>query len=140
MYLEKSIDKLSEEELMDVKVQTESCVIHVIHYIYFIYYKGAWKSVVYYIIQEKSTPLPPNFFYSSSPQFCFFLSFETLVTSLPMEFQMTVFFKRYGCFLVPNTGFVRVLKTLEFQESDFKASKVLEIGFWSLKVLDFLSE
>ena len=28
--------------------------------------------------------------------------------------------------------------SLEFLESDFKALKVLEIGFWSLKVLDFL--
>ena len=27
---------------------------------------------------------------------------------------------------------------LEFQESDFKALKVLETGLWSLKVLDFL--
>ena len=36
------------------------------------------------------------------------------------------------------TGFVRVLKTLEFLKSDFKALKVLEIGFWSLKVLDFV--
>ena len=30
------------------------------------------------------------------------------------------------------------LNTLEFQKSDFKALKVLEIDFWSLKVLDFL--
>ena len=30
------------------------------------------------------------------------------------------------------------LKTLEFQESDFKALKVLEFRFQSLKVLDFL--
>ena len=35
-------------------------------------------------------------------------------------------------------GSVCNLKILEFQESDFKAFKVLEIGFWSLKVLDFL--
>ncbi len=35
-------------------------------------------------------------------------------------------------------GFVRVLKTPEFQEFDFKALKVLEIGFWSLKVVGFL--
>jgi len=28
-----------------------------------------------------------------------------------------------------TSGFVRVLKTLEFQKSDFKALKVLEIGF-----------
>ena len=34
--------------------------------------------------------------------------------------------------------FVRVLKTLEFQKSDFKALKVLEFRFRSLKVLDFL--
>ena len=37
-----------------------------------------------------------------------------------------------------KTGFVRVLKTFEFQKSDFKALKVLEIDFWFLKVLDFL--
>ena len=37
------------------------------------------------------------------------------------------------------TGFIRVLKTIEFQESDFKALKVLEFCFRSLKVLDFLS-
>ena len=37
-----------------------------------------------------------------------------------------------------NPGFAHVLKTLEFLESDFQALKVLEIGFWSLKVLDFL--
>ena len=36
------------------------------------------------------------------------------------------------------TGFVHVLKTLELQESDFKALKVLEIGFRCLKVLNFL--
>ena len=36
-----------------------------------------------------------------------------------------------------HAGFVHVLKTLEFQESDFKALKVLETGFWSLKALDF---
>ena len=30
--------------------------------------------------------------------------------------------------------FVRVLKT---RESDFKDLKILKIGFWSLKVLDF---
>ena len=40
--------------------------------------------------------------------------------------------------LHPYPGFVRVLKTLGFQESDFKALKVLEFRFWSLKVLDFL--
>ena len=41
------------------------------------------------------------------------------------------------------TGFVFILKplkTLHFQESDFKALKVLEIGFWSLKVLGFFIE
>ena len=38
------------------------------------------------------------------------------------------------------TGFVRVLKTLEFQQSDFKALKVLEFHFRSLKVLDFFIE
>ena len=46
-----------------------------------------------------------------------------------------------GCFLCKtdiSTGFVCVLKTLEFQESDFKALKVLEFRFRSLKVLDFL--
>ena len=37
-----------------------------------------------------------------------------------------------------KTGVVRFLKTLEFQESDFKASKVLEFRFRSLKVLEFL--
>ena len=37
-----------------------------------------------------------------------------------------------------STGFVRSLKTLEFLEFDFKALKVLAIGVWSLKVLDFL--
>ena len=36
-----------------------------------------------------------------------------------------------------QTGFVRILKSLEFQESNFKALKVFETGFWSLKVLDF---
>ena len=41
---------------------------------------------------------------------------------------------------VSISGFVRVLKTLEFLESDFKALKLLEIGFWSLKVLDFFIE
>ena len=30
------------------------------------------------------------------------------------------------------------LNTPEFQKSDFKALKVLEIDFWFLKVLDFL--
>ena len=39
---------------------------------------------------------------------------------------------------VDNAGFVRILKTLEFQESNFKALKVLEFRFQSLKVLDFL--
>ena len=39
--------------------------------------------------------------------------------------------------MLMKSGFLRVLKTLEFQESDFKALKVLEIGFWSLTVLDF---
>ena len=38
------------------------------------------------------------------------------------------------------TGFVCILKNLEFLESKFKALKVLEIGFWSLKVLDFFIE
>ena len=33
-----------------------------------------------------------------------------------------------------------ILKTLEFQEFNFKALKVLEIGIWSLKDLDFWSE
>ena len=33
--------------------------------------------------------------------------------------------------MVVYTGFIGVLKTLEFLESDFKALKVLEIGFWS---------
>ena len=37
-----------------------------------------------------------------------------------------------------SAGFVRVLKTLEFQESDFKTLKVLEFRFRSLKVLEFL--
>ena len=37
-----------------------------------------------------------------------------------------------------GAGFVRVLKTLEFQEANFKALKVLEFRFRSLKVLDFL--
>ena len=41
---------------------------------------------------------------------------------------------------VSISGFVHVLKTLEFLESDFKALKVLKIGFWSLKVLDFFIE
>ena len=36
-----------------------------------------------------------------------------------------------------RTGFICVLKTLEFQEYDFKALKVLETGFCFLKVLDF---
>ena len=39
------------------------------------------------------------------------------------------------------TEFVHILKTLEileFQESYFKALKLLEIGFLSWKVLDFL--
>ena len=35
-------------------------------------------------------------------------------------------------------GSWKLLKTLEFLESDFKALIVLEIGFWSLEVLDFL--
>ena len=39
-----------------------------------------------------------------------------------------------------DPGFACVLKTLENQESDLKALKVLEIGVWSLKVLDFWSE
>ena len=30
------------------------------------------------------------------------------------------------------------MKTFEFQKSDFKALKVLEIDFWSLEVLEFL--
>ena len=34
-------------------------------------------------------------------------------------------------------GFVCVLKTLEFQDSDFKALQVLDTGFWSLKVFFF---
>ena len=33
---------------------------------------------------------------------------------------------------------LKLLNTLEFQKSDFKALKVLEINFWSLKVFDFL--
>ena len=33
---------------------------------------------------------------------------------------------------------LKPLNTLEFQKSDFKALKVLEINFWSLKVFDFL--
>lgn len=40
--------------------------------------------------------------------------------------------------IIKKTGFVRVLKTLEFQEANFKALKVLEFRFRSLKVLDFL--
>ena len=46
-----------------------------------------------------------------------------------------------NCFLfLLIAGFVRVLKALEFQESDFKALEVLEFRFWSLKVLDFFIE
>ena len=40
-------------------------------------------------------------------------------------------------FLRSVSGFVHVLKTREFQESDFKFFKVVETGFWTLKVLDF---
>ena len=43
-----------------------------------------------------------------------------------------------GAFQDQYPGFVRVLKTLEFEESDFKAFKVLGFRFGSLKVLDFL--
>lgn len=39
---------------------------------------------------------------------------------------------------VKVSGFERILKTLEFQEANFKALKVLEFRFRSLKVLDFL--
>ena len=41
-------------------------------------------------------------------------------------------------FFQRNPGLVCVLKTLEFLESNFKALKVLEIGFWSMKVFDFI--
>ena len=49
----------------------------------------------------------------------------------------------YGIIISLVTGFVRILKTLEFLESLYKALRVLEIlfhSFWSFKVLILIEE
>ena len=47
-------------------------------------------------------------------------------------------YKSHSTVRIVYSGFVCILKTLQFLESDFRALKVAEIGVWSLKVLDLL--